>query len=383
MSSTLKFRDYTYLGSTQSLCPECLTVVPAKILDRGGRVYFRKSCPKHGVREDFVCSDVRWFDRQEYQTPGRVPVHMGVEPSLGCPYDCGLCTEHEQHTCLGLLEITSSCNLECPMCFAASGPGGKHLTFDECRQAIDHLVAAEGEPEILQLSGGEPTIHPQFLEIFEYACQQPIDLVMINTNGIRLARDQKFLEAVAEWRHRAEIYLQFDGFDDAVYQELRGEALVKTKLQAIEKLGELGIHTILVCTVQADVNEHEIARIVQFGMERPWITGVCFQPATYVGRYVLPAELEAAGYFPRCDSRHCRGLRRCVAGERFFANSLCTPECTHIGICLSRARLASAACSARRYRAAYRSTRGTNHVHPTTGQGTHRRGYFASMLSWR
>ncbi len=292
------FRDYTFLGTTQSLCPECLALVPAKIVSREGRVYFRKTCAEHGSREDFVCSDVRWFDRTDYSLPGKVPLEFGVEPRLGCPYDCGLCTEHEQHTCLGLLEITESCNLECPMCFAASGPGGKHLSVDDCRRAIDALVKVEGEPEILQLSGGEPTIHPDFFEIFHYACEQPIDIVMINTNGIRLARDQKFLEKVAEQRHRTEIYLQFDGFDERGSQMLRGESLIETKLKAIEQLGEVGLRTILVCTLQPGVNEHEIGRIVKFATERPWITGVSFQPATYSGRYVLPEELEQRITFP-------------------------------------------------------------------------------------
>ena len=171
------YRDYTFLGTTQSLCPECLTLVPAKIIARDGRVYFQKRCPTHGPREDFVCSDVRWFDRTDYSQPGKVPRQFGVEPRLGCPYDCGLCTEHEQHTCVGLLEITSSCNLTCPMCFAASAPGGVHLSVDDCRRAIDRLVEVEGRPEILQLSGGEPTIHPQFMDVFHYACQQPIDIV--------------------------------------------------------------------------------------------------------------------------------------------------------------------------------------------------------------
>ena len=184
------------------------------------------------------------------------------------------------------------------MCYAISGPGGTHLTVEDCRRAIDRLVEVEGEPEILQLSGGEPTIHPDFFEILHYACDQPIDIVMINTNGIRLARDRAFLEQVAEQRHRAEIYLQFDGFDDHGSKVLRGESLVETKLKAIEALGEVGLRTILVCTLQPEVNEHEIGRLVEFGVERPWITGVSFQPATYSGRFVLPEELERRITFP-------------------------------------------------------------------------------------
>lgn len=292
------FREYTFLGTTQSLCPECLQLLPAKIVARGGRVYFRKNCPDHGPREDFVCSDLRWFDRIDYSLPGKVPQEFGVEPALGCPYDCGLCTEHEQHTCLGLLEITSACNLECPMCFAASGPGGAHLSVDDCRRAIDRLVEVEGQPEILQLSGGEPTIHPEFFDIFHYACAAPIDIVMINTNGIRLANDRKFVDRLAELRHRSEIYLQLDSFQEQPTQVLRGESLVETKLRAIERLGEVGLRTTLVCTLQPDVNEHEIGRLVDFAVERPWITGVSFQPATYTGRYVLPEQLERRITFP-------------------------------------------------------------------------------------
>lgn len=294
----MKLRDHTFLGATQSLCPDCLAVVPAKIISRDRRVYFLKRCPQHGPREDFVCSDVRWFDRMEYSLPGKLPARFGVGPDRGCPYDCGLCTDHEQHTCLAVFEMTGSCNLTCPMCYATSGPGGKHLPVEECRRAIDALVAAEGRPEVLQLSGGEPTIHPQFLDVFEYACRQPIDLIMINTNGIRFARDPEFLESVADWKHRCEVYLQFDGFDDRVYQDLRGESLLETKLRAIEALGEAGVRVILVCTVQTDLNEGQLGRVVEFGMERPWITGVSFQPATYVGRFVLPERLERRVTFP-------------------------------------------------------------------------------------
>ena len=291
-------RDYTFLGATQSLCPECLALVPAKIVERGGRVYFRKRCPHHGPREDFVCSDVAWWDRTDYSLPGKMPQEFGVEPNLGCPFDCGLCTEHEQHTCIGLLEITSACNLECPMCFASSGPGGKHLSFDQCRRAIDRLVEVEGRPEILQLSGGEPTIHPDFLKIWRYACDQPIDIVMINTNGLRLAHDAALVDALAERRQRTEVYLQFDGFDDRGCRTLRGESLVETKLRAIERLGAAGVRTILVSTVQPGVNDHELGKLVEFGLERPWVTGVSFQPASYVGRHVLPAELERRVTFP-------------------------------------------------------------------------------------
>ncbi|MCA9267628.1 MAG: radical SAM protein, partial [Planctomycetales bacterium] len=294
----MKHRDYSLIGTTQSLWPDTLELVPAKIIEKRGRVYFRKRHPDGRTRDDFVCSDVGMYDQMQYSVPAKIPAEFGIEPDKGCPYDCGLCTEHEQHTCIGLVEITSSCNLSCPMCYAQSGPGGKHLSFEECKRSIDRLVEAEGEPEVIQLSGGEPTIHPQFAEIYAYAISQPFDYVMINTNGIRFAHDAAMVEMVAAHRDRTEIYLQFDGFKDSVSLALRGESVVETKLKAIERLGNAGLHITLVVTLQPGVNDDEMGAIVKFGLERPHITGISFQPATYSGRHVLPADLERRVTFP-------------------------------------------------------------------------------------
>ena len=307
------------LGATQSLCPECLAVVPADIIQREGRVYFRKQCDRHGERVDFVSADAAWFDRHVSSAPGKTPLQVAIEPDRGCPYDCGLCTEHQQHTCLALLEITAGCNLKCPMCFASSAPGMAHLSLEDCRRAIDHLVAAEGQPEVLQLSGGEPTIHPQFFEILAYAVQQPIDVVMINTNGVRLARDRRFLEAIAEHRGRVEIYLQFDGFDDRIYQSLRGEPLLDVKLAAVEACGEVGLNVTLVSTLQAGVNfrakgcsDSGLGKLVDFAIARPWVAGLSLQPASYVGRSFQPADLENRVTLPNvihAIDRECDGWR--------------------------------------------------------------------------
>ncbi len=297
-NSARNLRDHLFLGSTQSLCPECLELVQAKIVSKNGRVYFDKFCTKHGHRLDFVCSDVHWWDRMEFNVPGREPINYGVIPQRGCPYDCGLCTAHEQHTCVAVLEITSSCNLFCPMCYASSGPNGHHLSLAECRTAIERLIEVEGQAEILQLSGGEPTIHPEFAAIFKYACQSNIDLVMINTNGIRLAHDDDLCELLAEHRTQCQVYLQLDGLTDEVCGSLRGLPLLDTKLQAIERLGSYGINTTLVATLQAGVNEDQIGPLVEFARRRTWITGVSFQPASYVGRSALPSDLERRITFP-------------------------------------------------------------------------------------
>jgi hypothetical protein len=294
----MELRDRTFLGTTESLCPECLAVVPAKILERDGRVYFRKRCPTHGVREDFVCSDARHYDDHAYSVPGKIPAVFGAEVKEGCPRDCGLCEEHEQHTCIGLIELTSSCNLRCPTCYASSGPGGTHVPVADVKRAIDRLVEVEGGAEVVQLSGGEPTIHPDFAEILAYAWGSKIDMVMINTNGLRFATDPALCDLVASYDKRLELYFQFDGFRDSTTEALRGASLVDVKLRAIEALGKRGVRIILVCTLEAGVNDDEIGEIVKFAAARPFITGVSFQPTTYSGRHHPPAELEKRVTFP-------------------------------------------------------------------------------------
>ena len=330
--SSARLADYVYIGSTQSLCPDCLAVVPAKIITRGKRVFFRKRCSKCGEREDFVCSDVRYYDRMEYAVPGKVPLRHGIEPDKGCPYDCGLCTEHEQHTCIALVEVNSNCNLKCPMCFASSGPGGQNLTYDQCVQSIDRIVSLEGRAEVVQLSGGEPTIHPQFREIVDYAIRQPIDYVQINTNGIRLANDQELLQHLAQYSDRLEVFMQFDGLDPEATIELRGEDLLATKLRAIENLGANNIHITLAVTLQPGVNDHQLGPIVQFAIERPWITGINFQPATYSGRHVLPSELENRITFPDVIEGICQQTDGLFEPSDFLPLPCAHPNCHIIGL---------------------------------------------------
>jgi uncharacterized radical SAM superfamily Fe-S cluster-containing enzyme len=288
----MQLRNYTFLGITRSLCPECRRLVDAKIIVRQGRVYFRKRCPEHGVIEDFVCSDVAYYDRNELSQPARQPQALGTGSDRGCPYDCGLCPEHEQHTCVGLIEVTSNCNLKCPMCFAESGPGGEHIDIATYTKMVDRYVALEGVADILQLSGGEPTLHPDIVRMVRYAYEQPILAVMVNTNGIRLAHDIGLVEDLAAMRDRVEVYLQFDGLEEPTYERLRGEELVQTKLAALDNLRKHNLRCSLVCTVDHNTNLHEVGRVLRFGLERPIVRGISFQLATYCGRHLDPHDLE-------------------------------------------------------------------------------------------
>jgi uncharacterized radical SAM superfamily Fe-S cluster-containing enzyme len=177
------------------------------------------------------------------------------------------------------------------MCFAESGPGGKNIDFETFRNMVDRYVQLEGVADILQLSGGEPTLHPELLRMVRYAADQPIQAVMINTNGIRLAHDEALVAELAALRHRLEIYLQFDGFDDSTSLALRGEALIETKLRALEMLAKHDLRCTLVCTVAHDTNLHEVGRVLRFGLERPVVRGISYQLASYCGRHPNPDDL--------------------------------------------------------------------------------------------
>ena len=325
--SPLNVRNYTFLGATQSLCPECLEVVPAKIVARGDRVYFRKRCPEHGLREDFVCSDRNWYDRYDYALPAKLPKRTFVEPKLGCPRDCGLCSDHEQHTCIGVLEITDNCNLQCPLCYAGSAPGLKHRSVTEVCAAMDSLVAGEGHADVLQLSGGEPTTHPELFRILDEALARPIQYVMLNTNGLRLAKDDALLEKLAQHRDRIEIYLQLDGLNDEVQMKLRGEALTDIKLRALERIGQAGLHVTIVAALQSEVNFDQLGPLLLLAAERPFITGLSLQPATYSGRYFLPEELERRITFPDVIRGLCEQSQGAYREEDFFPLPCAHPNC--------------------------------------------------------
>jgi len=323
----MNLKDYTFLGTTRSLCPVCRRLVDAKIIVRNQRVYFRKHCPEHGTIEDFVCSDVAYYDRHEFSQPARAPLAYGTESQRGCPFDCGLCPEHEQHTCVALVEVTSGCNLKCPMCFAESGPGGQHIDFATYRTMVDRLVYLEGVADVLQISGGEPTLHPDIVRMVRYAYEQPIQAVMINTNGIRLARDPALAAALAPMRDRLEIYLQFDGLEERTQEILRGEPLQQVKEAALEVLRQHGLRCTLVCTVDHNTNMHELGRVVRFGLERPWVRGATFQLATYCGRHLDPADLEKRATMPdvvRAIAAQTGGL---VAEGDFYPLPCAHPNC--------------------------------------------------------
>ena len=282
-------REEVLLELTRSICPACKRTVDAELNARDGKVILSKRCPEHGSFEALVYGDAdRYLEIQRYNKPGTRPLSLQTESDEGCPHDCGICPEHRQHSCLGIIEVNTACNLDCPICFAESGTGpqehGYQLTLGEVEAMLDSFCEAEGDPEAVQLSGGEPTIHPEILPMLEAAKRRGIKLVMLNTNGIRLGRDRSFVRELGELG--IHVYLQFDGFEDATHIAIRGRRLQEVKRAALDNCAEAGVSVSLAAAVERGLNEHEVGAIVRFGVEHPAVNGVFFQPVTHSGRFL-------------------------------------------------------------------------------------------------
>ncbi|RYF96378.1 MAG: radical SAM protein [Chitinophagaceae bacterium] len=279
-------RDYVYYDFTISVCPQCLRRIDAKIVFQDGKVFMLKTCPEHGFQKVLIATDINYYKNiRNYNKASETPLHFNTKTHYGCPYDCGLCQDHEQHSCLTLIEVTDRCNLTCPTCYAMSSPHyGRHRSLEEIETMLNIIVKNEGEPDVVQISGGEPTIHPEFFKILDIAKSKPIRHLMVNTNGIRIANDYSFAEKLASYMPDFEIYLQFDSFRPEVLQQLRGKDLTNVRMKALEHLNKLNLSTTLVVTLQNGLNDDEIGDIIQFALKQRCVRGVTFQPVQVAGR---------------------------------------------------------------------------------------------------
>jgi 7,8-dihydro-6-hydroxymethylpterin dimethyltransferase len=282
-----KVRPYLYYDHVVSLCDECLRRIEGKIVIRDNKVWMYKWCPSHGQTKVLVASDAAFWrmGREVYIKPPEMPERFNTEMAWGCPYDCGLCPDHMQHSCLTILEITDHCNLSCPVCYAASGP---HRTerrdLATIERMLDAIVANEGEPDVVQISGGEPTTHPDFFAILDAAKRRPIKHLMLNTNGIRIAIEPGFAERLASYAPGFEIYLQFDSLQRDALMTLRGADLRRIREDAVAALDRVGLSTTLVMTVARGVNDQEIGAVVEWATKHPCVRGVTLQPIQFAGR---------------------------------------------------------------------------------------------------
>jgi len=293
--------------TTQSICPECLQVIDARLFEENGAVYMEKVCAEHGEFRDKIYSDARLYLKMEEWEFGD---NRGLENPANlnatrCPDDCGLCSMHTSHTVLSNLDLTNRCNLTCPVCFANANVAGYvyEPSFEQVRGMLEGLRAQRPVPNrIVQFSGGEPTMYPRFLDVLRMATDLGFTHLQVATNGINFGRPE-FAEAARKAGLHT-LYLQFDGLTDDIYLRTRGQRLMETKRACIENCREYGLKVVLVPTIVKGINDHQLGDMVRFAIDNiDCISGFSFQPVAFTGR-INRRDLEAKR-FTQSDLAHC------------------------------------------------------------------------------
>ncbi len=275
--------------TVESVCPECLRSVEARLVEKDGKVWMAKTCPEHGLTEDIVWSHADLYLRAEAFVYGEGDglENPLTEATSRCPHQCGLCQDHVSNTALGNIDLTNRCNLRCPICFANSDAAGYvyEPTFDQVVAMMRTYRSMRPSPaRAIQFSGGEPTLHPRFLDILRTARDMGFSHLQIATNGIEFARRPDFARRCAD-AGLHDVYLQFDGVTDDVYKQTRGRALMAEKLKAVERLMATDLKIVLVPTIVRGLNDHQVGAIVRFALDRiETIAGISFQPVAFTGR---------------------------------------------------------------------------------------------------
>ena len=273
---------------TEALCPKCRRKVRARIIQVHDRVEMEKFCPDHGFSSVLISTSVDWYEQsRQYVKPKQKPLEVSVRDYKGCPDSCGMCPEHQQHTCLPVVEITGRCDLNCPICLKNRSVILDMSTAD-FGLILETLLRTEGKIDVLNISGGEPTMHPDLAGFLECAATKGVTQTTVSTNGRLLFRRKPLRDLFKKFD--AIVALQFDGFRRESYQALRGADLVHEKQALIEILEAEGIKYSLVSTVAKGINDMEITGIVDFFF-RSKALSLMFQPAAFTGS---AAELKPA-----------------------------------------------------------------------------------------
>jgi len=275
---------------TDSLCPECLAIIPATLREDKGKVVMEKSCPKHGKFRDVVWSDVDMYLRVEnWARDGVGVIEPLVKQAKNCPWDCGLCDLHLSHTGLANVDLTNRCNLRCPICFANANAAGYVFEpdYDTVVKMLKVLRAQRPVPTpAVQFSGGEPTIHPKFVDIIKAAKDLGFAQIQAATNGIKFAESIDFCQRASDAGLNT-VYLQFDGLRPEIYKRARGKDLLDVKKKVIENFRKVEHHSsiVFVPTIVKGVNDDQVWPILHYALENmDVVRGVNYQPVAFTGR---------------------------------------------------------------------------------------------------
>ena len=281
-----------YMHRTTSLCATCKRSIPATLWRAQGRVVMRKICPDHGHHEVLISGDAQWYDRMMAYPPRHDRPQARHQVSQGCPYDCGPCSAHEQRVHLPIVPITSACNLTCPICYTHNkNEGAYHMTEDELGAILDQLGRLAPERRIINLTGGEPTQHPELVRLVERCKEEGVHRVTLSTHGLRFVRDEDVLRRLAALDTR--VILSFDSFEDEVNQTMLGGRFTQGKLRVLELLERHDVNTTLLPVLARGLNDHELGRFLDLVLERDFIRSLELHTMTFTGQLGVSFERQA------------------------------------------------------------------------------------------
>ncbi|MBI2342011.1 MAG: radical SAM protein, partial [Deltaproteobacteria bacterium] len=285
--ATIREVPWTLPYWTQSLCPECRKVIKARKFIEGSHVYMEKKCVEHGTFKELISPDAGFYMRlfTTRYGDGRGYFNPIITTAKVCPEDCGICNMHHSHTCMANIDLTSRCDMTCPICYADANCGAViEPSYEQVVEMMKILRNRKPVPvKVVQFSGGEPTCHPRFLDIVRKAKDLGFSQIQIAHNGKNMS-DTDFAHAAAEAGLHT-LYLQFDGLTKDVYLNMRAEDVLEIKLKTVEACRETGLKIVLVPTVIKGINDDQVGEIVKFACENAdVVTGVSFQPVCFTGR---------------------------------------------------------------------------------------------------
>ncbi len=275
--------------AARSLCPVCRSVIDARVYEEQGKVFMGKSCPDHGPFRELLSSDAEFFLRlRRAHRDSAVPIQEPAgREGFDCPMACGLCPQHLSSPVMVNIDLTNRCNLRCPICFANAAVTGRvcELRWEQIARLLESVASIRPQPpSCVQFAGGEPTIHPDFIEAVRRAKSLGIAYVEVASNGLRFAQSFEFCQAASE-AGLSQVYLQFDGVTDEVYRKTRGRPLFEIKQRAIENIARANMRTVLVPTLVRGLNDHQVGDIVRFAIDHlDAVSAISWQPVAITGR---------------------------------------------------------------------------------------------------
>ncbi len=274
---------HVYYGMTRGLCAVCKQTVDVKIHFRQDAVWFDKYCPTHGHQSCLVASSVEWYlDALSFVSPNTPPRGDIKAVKAGCPHDCGPCASHQQKVALPVVPITSACNLDCPICYTVNKNEDAHmLSKADFETILGHLKAQHDELDIINFTGGEPTLHPELPALLAMARDAGIRRLTISTNGLKLLNED-YVAAIAQ--HDARIVLSLDTFRDEVDKVMLGATTVQAKLKVLDLLERHDLTTTILPAVAKGLNDADVGPLFDLMMRKPNICSLEMHTLTFTGQ---------------------------------------------------------------------------------------------------